>query len=258
MSDSQGNMKKTPFGGFKREDVLDYVENLQNQLLESQKKQKEAESKAVDKNDSNESKFKELREKCEKLEAELSESENAITKLKAEKEEIKTEKENLIREKEELVTKLDECIGKINDYDTNLASLQTKLDDLKKNCENLTDSEQQVNTLVMDAVVYSDKIIGKAKDAAKGVSEDAKQAISSTAEEIDGIGFEISKITADFGDVIARLSMKLGALSKEISELTDRFEIPDEEDDRFYLREDGLSLLDEIYMRTRKNSEDNK
>lgn len=228
-------LRKSAFGGFKREDVIDYIEKLQAQALADKRSAEEsarfAEGLAARANE------------CDRLEKMYEQATEENRELNARLEALKE--------------KNDEYERQLYNYGENFALLEAKLSELEERCAQINDSEKQINGLVLDAVLYSDKIIGKARDAARAVSDDARQTITATADEIDSIGSEIGRISGDFSEVIARLSEKLGVLSKDINELTARFDTPeDEEDGQFRLNENGLMLLDELYMKAKSGAEE--
>ena len=235
---SEKILRKSAFGGFKKTDVIDYIEKIETARLEQSKRAAELEGRLAEAQDA--------AALCDELSAELARS--------------REEKAELEKQLEALEEKNAQNLERIRVYDENLASLEEKLAKLEESCADISDSEQQINCLVMDAVMYSDKIIGKARDAAKAVSEDAKQSIVDTTGEIDSISAQITRISGEFGSVITALSEKLGALSKNIGELTSRFDAPqdDEEEGQFRLNEDGLVLLDEIYLKMKNRLSENK
>lgn len=234
---SEKILRKSAFGGFKKTDVIDYIEKIETAKLEQSKKAAELEEMLAASQDK--------AVQCSQLESEL--------KLAREKNEI------LEKQIEALEEKNAHHLENIKVYDEKLAALEEKLAKLEESCADISDSEKQINCLVMDAVMYSDKIIGKARDAAKAVSEDAKQSIRATTGEIDSISAQITRISGEFGGVISALSEKLGDLSKDISELTSRFEDSqdEEEEGQFRLNENGLVLLDEIYLKMKSRLSEN-
>lgn len=221
-------LKKSFFGGFRKEDVIDYIEKIETEKEELAVRLRALEGKA---------------EECSSLESRLDDANGANERLEAENASLKKQ--------------LAESSAEVEKYGEALSAMEQRLEELQKKCEGITNSEKQISGLVMDAVMYSDRIIGKAKDAAKAVSGDACKTITETAGEIDRIGVEIGRISGDFSEVVTRLSAKLSALSTDISELTSRFEQPEGDSDefeQFRLGEDGLVLLDEIFMKSKAAS----
>lgn len=228
-------IKRTFFGGFKREDVINYIESLQMELVEAQRRADSAEQAA-----------EKAKRQCVQY-----------TRLAEELEQEKEKSAALEAERDAAAAKAEEYLTMVGECDRQLAEMEEKLKALEESCADISDSEKQINGLVLDAVMYSDKITCKAKDAALAVSRDTQDTINATAQDIETIGSEIGRISLDFSDTVSRLSVKLGVLTKSISQLNSGLEsdVPEEDDGQFHLGEDGLLFLDEIYLQRMKQIE---
>ena len=188
-------LKKAAFGGFKKSDVLDYVEKLQVQLVEAKR--------TAEQNKTDKAALEDALLRAEKAEKELGD--------------VKTH--NC-----ELEEKVETYRKKLAGYDEELSALEERFTALEENFANLSENEAKVNDIVQDAVRYSEQVVGTAKEEARAVSERAKENISSTAGEINAISEDINKIATDFGTVITRLSDRISTLFTDIGSLATRFE----------------------------------
>ena len=203
--------KTMTFGGFNKEDVLEYIRAQQTQLTDTQKKLKETEESAS----------------------------SAIKRTK--------ELETLLSEQQ---TRVEEYSALSEDE---VNSLNEKLNSVEVGCERAKDVEGQIGALVLDALLYSDKIIRSAKASAKGISNQTKQTIEEAASGVDEIGEDISQMSDNFGVVVASLVSKINSLSTNLSSVADKLDSQEDEIDehQFTFGENGEvklpSLTDEDF-----------
>lgn len=213
--------KTMTFGGFNKEDVLEYIRAQQTQLTDTQKKLKETEESAA-------SAIKRTRE----LETLLSEQQTRV---------------------EEYSALSEEYAKKIFALEDEVNSLNEKLNSVEVGCERAKDVEGQIGALVLDALLYSDKIIRSAKASAKGISNQTKQTIEEAASGVDEIGEDISQMSDNFGVVVASLVSKINSLSTNLSSVADKLDSQEDEIDehQFTFGENGEvklpSLTDEDF-----------
>ena len=213
--------KTMTFGGFNKEDVLEYIRAQQTQLTDTQKKLKETEESAA-------SAIKRTKE----LETLLSEQQTRV---------------------EEYSALSEEYAKKIFALEDEVNSLNEKLNSVEVGCERAKDVDGQIGALVLDALLYSDKIIRSAKASAKGISNQTKQTIEEAASGVDEIGEDISQMSDNFGVVVASLISKINSLSTNLSSVADKLDSQEDEIDehQFTFGENGEvklpSLTDEDF-----------
>lgn len=127
--------KTMTFGGFNKEDVLEYIRAQQTQLTDTQKKLKETEENAA-----------------------------AASKRTRELETLLSEQQTRA---EEYFALSEEYAKKIFALEDEVNSLNEKLNSVEVGCERAKDVEGQIGALVLDALLYSDKIIRSAKASAR-------------------------------------------------------------------------------------------
>ena len=147
----------------------------------------------------------------------------------------------------------EEYAKKIFALEDEVNSLNEKLNSVEVGCERAKDVEGQIGALVLDALLYSDKIIRSAKASAKGISNQTKQTIEEAASGVDEIGEDISQMSDNFGVVVASLVSKINSLSTNLSSVADKLDSQEDEIDehQFTFGENGEvklpSLTDEDF-----------
>ncbi len=201
--------KTMTFGGFNKEDVLEYIRAQQTQLTEAKKKLSD-----------NEIEVKAAKRRVSELEAQLSEQQTRA---------------------EEYFALSEEYAKKIFVLEDELNVLNEKLNSVEVGCERAKDVEGQIGALVLDALLYSDKIIRSAKASAKDISSQTRQTIEQAASGVDEIGEDISQMSDNFGVVVASLVSKINSLSTNLSSVADKLDTHSDEVDehQFTFGENG-------------------
>ena len=208
--------KTMTFGGFNKEDVLEYIRAQQTQLTDTQRKLKETEENAA-----------------------------AAAKRTKELENLLTEQQTRTEEYSALS---EEYAKKIFALEDEVNALNEKLNSVEVGCERAKDVEGQIGALVLDALLYSDKIIRSAKASAKGISNQTKQTIEEAASGVDEIGEDISQMSDNFGVVVASLVSKINSLSSNLNSVADKLDAQGDEIDehQFTFGENGEVKLPKL------------
>ena len=119
----------------------------------------------------------------------------------------------------------EEYAKKIFALEDEVNALNEKLNSVEVGCERAKDVEGQIGALVLDALLYSDKIIRSAKASAKGISNQTRQTIEEAASGVDEIGEDISQMSDNFGVVVASLVSKINSLSSNLNSVADKLEV---------------------------------
>ncbi len=192
--------KTMTFGGFNKNDVLEYIGNQQEQLVETQKKLKENEKQLAD-----------AMKNAESYKTMLAQQQNKA---------------------EEYFALSEEYAKKIFELEDEVNELNGKLSSIEVGCERAKDVEGQIGALVLDALLYSDKIIQSAKASAKGISSDTRRTIEEAASGVDEIGEDITQISDNFGEVVASLVSKINSLSTNLNSVADKLDYEEERIDK--------------------------
>ncbi len=188
MSSEKIIMKTSVFGGFKKSDVLAYIENLQNDTAEvsAELDKKRAESL-------------ELRKKIETLEERV----ESLSELSRNVE----EKDAAISD---LEIKLQDALAEASRYKGRLLEYQDKN-------ERIARAEKQIGAAYIDARRYSDEIIDNAKSKAKDIGALASQDVKSQANDIEQLLRDVDAVSKKFNSSLEQLHKDVYALSKKLN-----------------------------------------
>lgn len=181
-------MKTAIFGGFKKADVLAFVEHLQSET---------ADVKAM--LDSKREEALELKNKIDELEEKLEEL-SVINEQLAEKE----------KEVKELSDKLENALLENK-------QLSEKSVEYDEKSERLRRAEKQIGAAYIDARRYSDDLVENAKVKAKDIGAIASQDIKREANEIEALLKDVDIISRKFNSSIEQLHKDVYALSSKLN-----------------------------------------
>lgn len=181
-------MKTSLFGGFKKSDVLNVIEQLQTETADVK------ESLDIKREE-----VLELKSKINELQDKLDELSGLGDKL-AEKE----------REVEELNEKLEAALLKNK-------QLCEKSVEYDEKSERLRRAEKQIGAAYIDARRYSDDLVENAKSKAKDIGAFASQDIKREASEIESLLKDVDAISRKFNSSIEQLHKDVYALSSKLN-----------------------------------------
>ena len=214
--------KTKAFGGFNKQEVMDFV----NKILDEKN---EVEKKLADSS-----------EKCVQLNAELSECKAEIEEIGNLRSEItaqtslNTELQSQIDAKEteikNLLTEISERDEKIAEFENNaqnnsiseetekeLDFLRSEVQRLKTECEKKKDLERQVGAAMLDARVHSEELVEAARERANNVTKSVYAAIGDTAVKIDDLSAGIGEIARSFTKSVEEVELRIKALTGDMS-----------------------------------------
>lgn len=188
MSSEKIGMKTAVFGGFKKSDVLAYIETLQNDAAEltSELDKKRAESL-------------ELRKKIDVLEEKTEELSN-ISKVVEEKD-----------------TRIAELEAKLKSVSAESEQYKDRLLEYQNKSEKLSRAEKQIGAAYIDARRYSDEIVDNAKAKAKDIGALASQDVKSQANDIEQLLRDVDAVSKKFNSSLEQLHKDVYALSKKLN-----------------------------------------
>ena len=188
MSNNDTVMKTALFGGFKKSDVLAYIETLQSDTADIKKKLDEK---------TNES--KEFKSKISDLENRLDELNAVNAKLAAKEQEVT-----------DLTSRLGEVIAENSRY-------REQLDEYKSKSDKLARAEKQIGAAYIDARRYSDALLDDARGKAKDIGAIASQDIKREANEIEILLREIDVISRKFNSSLDQIHKDVYALGAKLN-----------------------------------------
>ena len=181
-------MKTTLFGGFKKSDVLSYVEQLQTETadIKSMLDTKREESL-------------ELKRKIDELEVKLENLTQVNEKL--------NEKE---KEVSDLTVKLELALAENKKYSEQIADFDEKSEKLRR-------AEKQIGAAYIDARRYSDDLVDNAKAKAKDIGAIASQDVKREANEIEQLLKDVDAISKKFNSSLEQLHKDVYALGTKLN-----------------------------------------
>ncbi len=181
-------MKTAVFGGFKKADVLNYVEQLQTETadIKATLDQKREESL-------------ELKRKIDELEVKLETLSQVNEKL--------SEKE---KEVSDLTVKLELALAENKQFSDKIAEYDEKSEKLRR-------AEKQIGAAYIDARRYSDDLVDNAKAKAKDIGAIASQDVKREANEIEQLLKDVDAISRKFNSSLEQLHKDVYALGTKLN-----------------------------------------
>lgn len=181
-------MKTSIFGGFKKSDVLAYVEQLQTETAEVRATLDEKREESLD-----------LKRKIDELEIKLDNLMQVNDKL--------SEKE---KEVADLTVKLELALAENKKLSEKMAEYDEKSEKLRR-------AEKQIGAAYIDARRYSDDLVDSAKAKAKDIGAIASQDVKREANEIEMLLKEVDNISKKFNSSLEQLHKDVYALGSKLN-----------------------------------------
>lgn len=200
--------KTTAFGGFRKDDVMDFIEKVLNEKSELERRLAANTAKTTQLNNelsalqSEVADIGKLRSDVAELSAKINEYETAMD-----------DKDTLINE---LTSKLSEAQSKAVD-DGELAALKIENERLQAELNKKGDLERQVGAAMLDARVHSEELVEQAKERANSVTKAVYAAIGETAVKIDDLSAGIGEIARNFTKSVEEVELRIKALTGDMS-----------------------------------------
>lgn len=199
-------MRTSVFGGFKKADVLNYVEELQKQI-EQLKEDAEAKEKSI--SQLNE-KVEELTSRCGEFELENDELTDENEALKASVEEKNTQLEAVKEQNREMGENIAELTEVKKEYEGVKEKYENNAEELKK-------AESRLGAAYLDARKYSEKIVASANERAHSAAKATGDEIAKQANEISRLSQDIEKLSASFAKSMNELQANITVLSQRMA-----------------------------------------
>lgn len=181
-------MKTTLFGGFKKSDVLAYVEQLQTETADIKSMLDTKREEAL-----------ELKRKIDELEIKLDTLSSVNGKL--------SEKE---KEANELAVKLELALKENKQFSEKIAEYDEKSEKLRR-------AEKQIGAAYIDARRYTDDLVDNAKAKAKDIGAIASQDVKNQANEIEQLLKDVDAISRKFNSSLEQLHKDVYALGTKLN-----------------------------------------
>ncbi len=187
---SENILKKSIIGGFKREGVLNYVEQLQTEIV--------ALRKVLNENKACKNELDSVNVKKESAEREMSILKERIAELEAENEALSDENKALLERDASTSLKLEEAQAVISNYEKKISLYEGKIASIEEKFAQIEEDYQKYGN-----------VIDHAKTSAAEISVKAKNAVDNAKKEISDANERIKTACVNFESSVA--SMKSGA-----------------------------------------------
>lgn len=197
--------KRSLFGGFKREDVINYIDNLKSELERARKDAEELREENSSLKSANEALSSETdKYRSENASLSISLGENTITlnKVKAELSDAKNEYARLSEENSLLKAENEKCQSKI---------------------ERANEIESHVGGMIADAKIYKEKLISDAKNEINAMSATYRSSAEEITKKIDSFTNELNDISSSVSSSLSSIMDSLIKMSGEIERSKNSF-----------------------------------
>lgn len=200
--------KTKAFGGFNKDEVMDFVNKIIAEKTELEKKLAESEEALASSN----AKLAELNNvvaENAKLNADLLLANDSVAELKGE-----------LDSANELIVSLSQQVSEARlseETQAELDSLNAEVTRLRSECEKKRDIERQVGAAMLDARVHSEELVEAAKERADLVTKSVYAAIGDTALKIDDLSTGIGEIARSFTKSVEEVELRIKALTGDMS-----------------------------------------
>lgn len=188
---SNSFFKRVIFGGFKRDDVIEYIDGLHGELESAKREAEEVKAEA-----------EELRRKNEALSAENS-------SLNSRVESVKSDNENLSES-------LSDTRHSLDVLKTKLEVTEFERDEFKEKAVRADKIEAQVGSMIADANVYREKLIAGAKKEISDLSYDYTEKAEEAADKFTLLKEEVNAVSSAVAESFAGLAERIAGLTDDI------------------------------------------
>ena len=225
-------LKKSVMGGFKKEGVINYIEQLQSEIFRL-KGEITALNAEIEKAESYEEGFNEMKTCNAELVKELEAAKNEKTALVAENEILKVEKSALEEEKkaaeERYTAEIENCKSeyaeKMKLCEEKLQSIEAAFASIEATRLKSIEADTKAGTILKEASENSELIITKAQNKADAITEKANDAVAKAAKQVSEANDRLKSacVNYDSSTVALKASVdNLIAVLNSVSEGSDK------------------------------------
>lgn len=206
-------LKKSTFGGFKKESVLNYIEELQAEILSLKK---ELNNSKADKKE-----IEILNDRTKQYENEISVLKSENLTLINENKELKNINELKTEDLSKALNSVDDLQNKVNIYENKVTEIEKKFIEIENSYSvKSTEIDSRATVMMQDAVNYSERLISKANETAKTSVLTADAAVKKAFCQVTDAAKTIKTARSDYDNSIIALENSVENLSAVLSEIT--------------------------------------
>ena len=200
-------LKKSVFGGFKKEDVINYIEQLQQENVNLKRELGECSSYKRD--------FLMMKNSAEKAESELNSQREENVSLKTKNSELIEINASLNLRVEEMKVCLDNCERKLRECEERAKKLEYDLAESEKNYSKIREAEA---------------VISQAESTALSIRKEAKNSIETAKGDVVAASDRIKTACVNFDSAAASLKASTENLLNALSQVSEKLETAEVKD----------------------------
>lgn len=200
--------KTKAFGGFNKDEVMDFVNKIIAEKTELEKRLAQSED-ALSKAEIELDTLKGIADDNDILQGLLDDANNKVSQLNGE-----------LDSANELIVSLSQQVTEARlseESQAEIESLKAEVTRLRAECEKKRDIERQVGAAMLDARVHSEELVEAAKERAGLVTKSVYSAIGETALKIDDLSSGIGEIARSFTKSVEEVELRIKALTGDMS-----------------------------------------
>lgn len=215
---SEKILKKSTFGGFKKEGVLNYIEELQAEILSLKKE--------LNNSKNNQNEIDELKKIIQNNETEASALKKENIDLKTENTELKSINKSYSEDLSKAQNSVKELESRIGVYEEKFSEIEKKFSEIESvYASKSAESNNKASVMMQDAVSYSEKIISKANETAKANITKVDVAVKKALTEITDAAQNIKCARSEYDASVATVEKSVSSLLAAVSEVSNNLNL---------------------------------
>ena len=190
-------LKKSAFGGFKKEDVLDYIEKLQQEIVSLKR----------DASDCNA-----YKREAEALKSSVADKDKAAESLKAENDALKAENASYIEKNASLSLKVEQLNAILEKSKEEAAEYKAKYEEMCDEHSKVTDVS---------------KLVSEAKESVSKITSDAKRSVDSVRNDVSAAADRLKTVCVNFESSLSSLKSGTDGLLETLSSASEKLDSVD-------------------------------
>ena len=190
-------LKKSAFGGFKKEDVLDYIEKLQQEIVSLKR----------DASDCNA-----YKREAEALKSSVSDKDKAAESLKAENDALKAENASYIEKNASLSLKVEQLNAILEKSKEEAAEYKAKYEEMCDEHSKVTDVS---------------KLVSEAKASVSKITSDAKRSVDFVRNDVSAAADRLKTVCVNFESSLSSLKSGTDGLLETLSSASEKLDSVD-------------------------------
>ncbi|MEE1139245.1 MAG: hypothetical protein U0M02_12270 [Acutalibacteraceae bacterium] len=190
-------LKKSAFGGFKKEDVLDYIEKLQQEIVSLKRDASDCTA---------------YKREAEALKSSVADKDKAAESLKAENDSLKAENASYIEKNASLSLKVEQLNAILEKSKEEAAEYKAKYEEMCDEHSKVTDVS---------------KLVSEAKESVFKITSDAKRSVDSVRNDVSAAADRLKTVCVNFESSLSSLKSGTDGLLETLSSASEKLDSVD-------------------------------